>query len=163
MRIASFLVALAALVGLFFAMQRIGELERTLATPTGTVDDEHIELAVIMGRMQQYHQKLWAAGQAGNAQLAGFYLHELEEAMEEVVDAKAMEDGNDISALMRTYGISTVELLEKQLKEEGVAAMHANAELLANTCNSCHVSSGHAFIRIQVPTAVQFPDQVFQP
>jgi hypothetical protein len=79
------------------------------------------------------------------------------------VDAKAMEDGNDISALMRTYGISTVELLEKQLKEEGVAAMHANAELLANTCNSCHVSSGHAFIRIQVPTTVHFPDQDFAP
>lgn len=163
MRIASLLIALAALIGLFFAMQRIGELERRIGSREAGVGDKHIELAVVMGRIQRYHQKLWASGQAGNAELAAFYLHELEEAMEEVVDAQVVEDGIDISALMRTYGISTIELLEKKLKEEGVAALHADAELLVNTCNSCHISSGHAFIRIQVPTAVYFPDQRFEP
>lgn len=43
--------------------------------------------------------------QAGNAGLAAFYLHELEEAMEELVEAAVVDDGVDGSAQMRLFGL----------------------------------------------------------
>ena len=66
-----------------------------------------------MGRIQRYHQKLWLAGEAGNTELAKFYLHEMEEAMEEIAEGHVVEDSVDVSANMRTYGLATVELVEK--------------------------------------------------
>lgn len=128
-------------------------------------EEEHeaIELAVHMGRMQRFHQKWWAAGQAGNAELAGFYLHELEEEMEVIAEGSVVDDGVDVSAQMKIYGVPTIEALEKKLKEEGVKAMHDDAALLANSCTSCHMACGHPYIRIVPPTKVDFPDQDFLP
>lgn len=116
-----------------------------------------------MGRIQRYHQKWWASGHAGNAELAGFYLHEMEEAMEEIADAKVIDEGIDVSANMRTYGLAAIEALETKLNDQGVEAMHADAGLLANTCNTCHQVCDHPYIRIVPPTAVFFPDQDFSP
>lgn len=166
MRIVSLLVAIAAVVLAFIAMQRVDKLETLLAQPAQTAPEsgeEHFEVAVVMGRMQHYHQKWWASGQAGNAELAAFYLHELEEAMEEVVEAGVMDEGTDVSAAMRTYGLPALEELERLLKEEGVQAMHAKGAIMTNACNACHQATEHAYIRIQVPTEVFYPDQVFTP
>lgn len=124
-------------------------------------DEEHVEVAVYMGRIQTYHQKLWAAGEANNAELAAFYLHEMEEAMEEIAEGHVMEDGVDVSAQMRAYGLSMVGSFEQRLKEEGIAAIHKDATVLANTCNSCHVACGYPYIKVQVPTSVNYPDQDF--
>ena len=121
------------------------------------------ELAVYMGRIQRYHQKLRAAGEAGNAELAAFYLHEIGEVMEEVVEADIEEDGVRISPHMRSYGLSAVEAMERLLRNEGVASMHASSGLLAEACNACHAATGHAFIRIRIPEHVLFPDQDFSP
>jgi hypothetical protein len=126
--------------------------------------EEGIEVAVVMGRMERFHTKWWLAGGEGNAALAAFYLHELEEAMEEVAEAHVVEDnGVDVSANMRTYGLPVVKELERKLKEQGVAAMHADADVLVATCNSCHVATGHSFIRVQVPQGITFPGQDFRP
>lgn len=162
MRILSLVVALAALVLAFIAFQRVAEppAQQQVITPAAT---EHYEVAVVMGRMQQYHQKWWAAGQAANAQLAAFYLHELEEAMEEVAEAKVVDDGIDVSAAMRTYGLPALAELERLLKEEGVQAMHAKGAIMTNACNACHQATEHAYIRLQEPSQVLFPDQVFTP
>lgn len=124
---------------------------------------EHLEVAVYMGRIQQYHQKWWLAGKLGNAELAAFYLHEMEEAMEAIAEADAEEDGVKLKPLMESYGLATIERLEAKLKAEGVSAMHAEAGQLVMNCNACHAASGHPFIRIRVPESVSFPDQVFAP
>ena len=161
------LSALALLLAIFVWFREPQAAPAVLADrshePTAHEDHEEIEIAIYMGRIQRYHQKWWAAGQAGNAELAGFYLHEMEEAMEEIATARVMDEGVDVSAHMRTYGLAAVEALEKKLKEEGVAAMHADAGLLAKTCTTCHVECGHPYLRIVPPTAVHFPDQDFAP
>lgn len=165
-RLPLILSALALVVALF-SLVRTPEPTGTKApsqhAPEATEEHEEIEVAVHMGRIQRYHQKWWAAGHAGNAELAGFYLHEMEEAMEEIALARVVDEGIDISAHMRTYGLTTLEGLEKKLKEEGVAAMHADAGLLANTCTTCHVACGHPYLRIVPPTAVVIPDQDLAP
>lgn len=151
--------------------QRIASYEgsgRTEAAPAagdGHVHEkEDIEVAEIMGRMERHHAKWWLAGREGNAELAGFYLHELEEAMEELAEAHVVEDnGVDVSANMRTYGLPIVKELERKLKQEGVAAMHADADVLVATCNSCHVASGFPFIKVRVPSGAVFPGQDLRP
>ncbi|MBK9176642.1 MAG: hypothetical protein IPM46_09975 [Flavobacteriales bacterium] len=126
-------------------------------------NDGHFEVAVYMGRIQRYHQKWWLAGKMGNAELAGFYLHEMEEALEAIADADVEEDGVKLRPLVESYGLASIERLEAKLKAEGVAAMHADAGQLVLNCNACHVASGHSFIRIQEPDEVSFPDQDFAP
>lgn len=124
---------------------------------------EHLEVAVYMGRIQRFHQKWWLAGKSGNAELAAFYLHEMEEALEAIAEADVEEDGVKLRPLVESYGLATIERLEARLKADGVAAMHADAGQLVVNCNACHVASGYPFIRIQVPVEVHFPDQDFAP
>jgi hypothetical protein len=115
-------------------------------------------VAVVMGRIQACHQKLWASTQAGNAGLAAFYLHEGEEAMEELMEAAVVDDGVDGSAQMRLFGLPSLERLERKLRDEGVAAVHGAHEDLVVSCNGCHNACGYPFIRIKVPVAVDFPN-----
>ena len=163
-----FLLSLAAVLGVVFLFYRFSMLEQRPAKAAPAqhqVAEEHeeIEVAVFMGRIQHFHQKWWLAGKAGNAPLAKFYLHEMEEAMEEIADANITEDGVNVSEQMRTYGLTTVDHLSETLEKQGVEAMHAEAEMFANTCTSCHMATEHAYIRIKVPTEVSFPDQDFAP
>ena len=164
----SLLISMAALIGVVVLFYRLSSIKtEPVAADTGAVhagveaEEEHLEVAVIMGRMQRFHQKWWLAGKEGNAELAKFYLHELEEAMEEVAEAGVMDDGVDVSAAMRTYGLPTISQLENILAKEGVAAMHGQAEVMAGMCTGCHKATDHAYIRIKQPDAVSFPDQDF--
>jgi hypothetical protein len=125
--------------------------------------EEELEVAVVMGRIQRYHQKFWLSTRAGNSELAGFYLHEMEEAMEEIADAGIMENGLDLSALMRSHGLGVVEHLERTLMEKGMDALREEASMLPGSCNSCHAASGYGFIRIREPLDLVIADQVFEP
>jgi|GEM_PF-244176 len=172
----TFAIALAALVAVFLLWFTSngkdavthGAAQQQVQAPPATSGEqgegeEGIEVAVFMGRIQTYHQKLWAAGEAKNTDLAAFYLHEMEEAMESIADAHVIEDGVDVSAQMRVYGLDMVESFEARLRKDGIAAMHADGAVLANACNSCHMACGYPFIKVQVPTSVSYPDQVFTP
>ncbi len=172
MRRLPLLLSIAALALSLFLFYRLTVLEGRASAPkegpqAPVVDDEEeddeIELAVTMGRIQRFHQKWWLAGKSGNSELSKFYLHELEEAMEEVADAHVVDEGKDISAAMETYGLPEIARLEHLLEKEGVAAMHGQADMLAKTCTSCHAVTGHSYIRIVAPTDVSFPDQDFSP
>jgi hypothetical protein len=133
--------------------------------PTAPAGKHHedLRLGSIMGDMQRFHHKLWLAGEAGNTELAAFYLHELEETMELVADAGIVDDGHDVSALMRTHGLPVVGAMERKLKEEGIAALHADAPRLVEACNSCHAAAGHGYIHITLPTGAAYPGQEFAP
>ena len=112
-------------------------------------EEEHVEVAIQMGRIQRYYQKWWAAGRAENAELAKFYLHEMEEAMEVVSDGNVSNEGVYVSNFMRIYGEKAFEKLETMLKRGSFNAMLAQGHLLVANCNACHVASGNSFIRIK--------------
>ncbi len=165
------MIALVAVIVLFFQGSDVTTTPRTyspVAPPAmeGTTEagkEEHMEIAVVMGRIQRYHQKFWLATRAGNAPLADFYLHEMEEAMEEVAGAGIVEEGVDISSQMRTYGLSMTGHLRELLAKEGIQAMHNEAGSLVNSCNACHKTTGHEMIRIREPLDLVVPDQDMAP
>jgi hypothetical protein len=167
MKLLSLILSIVAIIGVVLVFQKIPA--HKTSDHASAVDaehhseEEHLEVAVVMGRIQRFHQKFWLSARAGNTDLVKFYLHEMEEGMEEVANAGIVEEGIDVSANMRAYGLKVVEHLEEVLEKEGVEAMTAQAELLVNSCNSCHKASGYEMIRIRVPQNVDFPDQDFAP
>ena len=63
------------------------------------MEHEELEVAVLMQRFQWNVNKLYFAGMAGNKPLAGFYLHELEESMEELAEHPIEENGQRLDDL----------------------------------------------------------------
>ena len=163
----SLIAAVAALAAVFYLMVRLGNTEKELAgmkaaaattTPAkvgGSEGAEEVELevAVYMGRIQQYAHKLWAAGTADNLLMAKFYLHEIDEAMEDLEHANIDDDGVPVSVHMKTYGINTVDAFADDMKANGLKDFEGQFSLLVNTCNSCHDKCGYPFLHIAVPTS----------
>ncbi|MGJ3236163.1 hypothetical protein [Marivirga sp.] len=64
--------------------------------------EEGYELAKAMGYLQLYSHKLYLAGKKENWQLSKFYAHEIGETIEEIENAKVVDEGYDISKLVGT-------------------------------------------------------------
>ena len=129
--------------------------------PNTEVHTEEPELAIYMGRLQLYMNKLYFAGINQNDALAAFYIHELEEALEEIVAAKIVDEGIDISMNTQLFGLNQLENFEKQIENKSTDFNDAYA-LLVKSCNNCHAVSKHPFIVIKEPTNPVFDNQVYE-
>jgi hypothetical protein len=125
-------------------------------------EHEAYEVAIVMGRMHLYFDKLWFAGKAQNWELAGFYAHEIEESLEELIEAKVVEDGVEISKLAEIMTESPFKELEGAVKKQALPDFEAAYTRMVNTCNQCHQTTKHGFIRIQRPERAVFSSQVFE-
>lgn len=105
-------------------------------------------LAVQMERMQTYTHKLQLSVAARNAALAGFYLHELQETAEFIVEHIESYDNQPIGKLTEQMLLPAVELLEDVVDDADWAASELRFAALLNACNGCHLVSGHGGIRI---------------
>lgn len=119
------------------------------------------DLASAMGRLQVYLDKLWHAGVASNADLAEFYRHEMEEVMEDLIEAKIEHGGHDISLRIQQMALPAVEAmpLNKGFTPEDFERGFMN---LMNACNSCHQITDYGFVRIQVSEVPIYNNQLFQ-
>ncbi|MDQ3102124.1 MAG: hypothetical protein M3R08_12100 [Bacteroidota bacterium] len=167
----AFIFSIIALIGVVLIFQKVSGIDppanrSTLASASleNEAHEEEIEVAIIMGRIQRFHQKFWIAARAQNAPLAQFYLHEMEEAMEEIADAQLHDDGVDISTNMRTYGLAMNKHLQTILENQGVDQLLTGSGSLVKACNSCHVASGYEMIKIRIPPEdLTIPDQDMLP
>lgn len=123
--------------------------------------DEEYELAVTMGRMQIYMNKLWFAGKRGNWDLAGFYIHETEECMEEIESKNLKEEGVELSSAIKDWGLNPLSELEKTIKDKDSKLFLNKYSLMVANCNSCHVATQKSFIKITEPTTPVFTNQVY--
>ncbi len=137
--------------------------EKTAVTsePQEHEEDEEIELAVYMNRLQLYTNKLWFAAKNQSWELALFYLEETEETMEEVAEQKIMEDGIRIDEQMNTWGIPAIEPLEKALESKELKSIELEYTNLITNCNGCHTATKHSFIKIKTPESPVFTNQVY--
>ncbi len=128
-------------------------------------DDDHeedeIEVAVVMSHIQRHANKLFFAGNNANWPLAKFYVHELEESMEEIEDGHIVEDDINISKLMKAMGIPALEVLEDAIEQKNATEFNSAYINLVNNCNSCHQGSGHPYIVIINPTTPALDNQQF--
>lgn len=114
---------------------------------------------MFMGYMQKFHEKLGLAGNNENWELANFYLHELEETVE---DIEEMHPDRNETLLLSQMLPSQIELVEDAVEEKDLATFKEAYIQLTATCNSCHASTGYEFIEIQVPDKSSYPSQLFK-
>ena len=125
-------------------------------TPSG--DNVAPTLGDIMGTTQLRHFKLWYAGKLKNWELAGYELGQIDDSF---VNA---------ARLYLNIPIEMINMIDKPLTALGEAikakdgAKFGNAFTdLTNACNACHQAAHVGFIRIQIPTASPFSNQIFEP
>ncbi|MCS6968043.1 MAG: hypothetical protein RMJ44_05190 [Cytophagales bacterium] len=116
-----------------------------------------------MVQLQTYHAKLYFAGAAKNWELAAYYVHELEEALEEVQKFHPVHEGIKVGQLVEAIALPSVEKVEEAISQKDVVAFSTAFERLTLSCNQCHQSAGKSFIRILVPQNTGLPNQDFRP
>ncbi len=112
-----------------------------------------IELGDEMHKLGRRMGVLWYAGQAGNTELGMYELHEMLEVINTIVEADPIENGVQLAGVLN--GLKQTQLLAvgAALETRDKAAFEAAYQDTVATCNGCHQSIKHAFIKIQVPTA----------
>jgi len=105
-------------------------------------------LAVQMKDMQYWTHKLGLSVDAENTALVGFYVHELEEAVADLIASIESYDGHAISQLTRTMLLPEVEQLERIVDGGDWAAARNAFSAVIQTCNVCHEATEHGYIVI---------------
>jgi type II secretory pathway component PulL len=123
----------------------------------------HNELLAYMGYFQRFADKLYFAGKEQNWELAEFYTEELEETAEKLANGNIEDEGVNLSALVPSVLLPSIEPLEKAIKAKDSKAFQENYVLLVNSCNKCHTLAKHPFIRVAVPTSPTHGNQVYRP
>lgn len=122
--------------------------------------NEDIEVVHYMQRIQFFHLKLYFAGKANNNELVKFYLHEIEEEMEALEQARITDDDINISRSIKQIGLPALENFEN-----GYKSNPQNFELLfadfTQACNTCHTAVKYPEIKIKVPEFNPFSNQEF--
>ncbi len=122
-------------------------------TQTSANEEEMEEYPILetMGYYQRFSNKLWLAGINESWELADFYTHELEEVTEQLVDGNVIHDDYNISNLTEEMLLPKIERVEEAIRKKDQVLFLENYELMISSCNLCHKSTRHDFIKITVP------------
>lgn len=112
---------------------------------------QEIELAEKMMYLHRFSEKLYFAGKKQNWELAEFYLEELEETAERIVQAKKIEDGINISAQMSEMLIPKIKDLEEIVKKQNAKGFEGAYKSMIMNCNGCHMATRHGFVKVREP------------
>lgn len=115
-------------------------------------------IGFFMGRIQTFHEKLGLSINGKNVDLANFYIHELEESIEDLTE---MHEGRKETQLIHSL-IPPIELIEDALESKDFVAAKDAYLQLTNSCNACHKSLDFEFIVIKTPTENRFTTQDFE-
>jgi hypothetical protein len=104
-----------------------------------------------MGYYQRFSQKLWLAGKNKNWELADFYTHELEEVTERLIEGDVIHDDYNLSNLSEQMLLPKIEKVEEAIRQKDEVLFLDNYKLMISSCNLCHNTTKHNFIRITIP------------
>lgn len=156
------LLALVALIVAAIALVIALDAKKA-ARPEVVADPEDFELGAAMGNMQRFTEKLHFAGQAGNWALADFYLHEIDEMAETIIEAKVVDEGVKVGELMKAMLPPSIASVREAIQSRDPAEFASRYEGLLSSCNACHTSTRHAFVKIVVPKEPTYQNQDFSP
>ncbi len=118
-----------------------------LLSPINIKADGDVGLIDLMRNFQYFTHKVGLSIRGGNAELADFYMHEIEENLAQV--AKIDEyDGHPVGELSVGMLTPVVEGVGTQLDNNDLdGALQAYTGLI-NACNACHLVTEHGFIKV---------------
>jgi len=109
-------------------------------------------LGELMGQMQYYTVKLGLSLQYKNQPLASFYMNEVNETYQDIVDKKITNGTFNISDMIQQLLSSSKDRMEKVIAKNDTANFEDSYRALVNSCNNCHRETNHAFIVTQEPS-----------
>lgn len=115
-----------------------------------------------MGQLQVMSHKAHLSVEARNAELAEFYLHELDETMEGIEQEVATYDGFPVGAMTTQLLSPRIEALDEAVEANDWEAAGAASRELFEACNSCHRATEHGYIVVE-PSSVNPYAQSFEP
>ena len=125
-------------------------LGASLYASPGVTSEAHggVDLVSNMSRLQYFTHKLGLAVSAGNKELQGYYVHEVEEVVEDLSEIRDF-DGIPISDLVNTLLMPKLADVERSVKSGDAAAADGAYEAMLNACNRCHQTANRPYIRIE--------------
>jgi hypothetical protein len=112
-----------------------------------------------MSSIQVHHAKLWFAGINENWELAGFEIHEIEEALEDL--QKFCTDRPEAKEI-KIMNLP-MDSVSAAIQNKNLGSFKKSYTLLTNTCNNCHKVTQHEFNIVTIPAAVPVSNQSFKP
>lgn len=122
-----------------------------LALPLAAAASEgegDVELVDNMSQLQYFSHKAALSIDAENRQLVDFYVHELEEMLEQTESIESY-DGHPIGELAGAMLGPAVEDLEDALDEGEWPAINEAYDGMINSCNACHQATEHGYIKVE--------------
>ncbi len=120
-------------------------------------------LGEFMLQTQTRHLKLWLAGNAGNWELADYEIDELKEGLEDAAKYVPSYKGTPVGPMIESTIMKPIEEVEAAIRARDRGKFTTAFDKLSAACNTCHTAANRAFIVVQRPTGVQFPNQAFAP
>ncbi len=155
--------AATILAGLAFLLSLVALVVAWQKGGSGAAEEKRYEVAPAMGDMQRFAEKLYFAGAAGNWPLADFYLHEIEETTAEIIKENVVDEGVPVGAFMRTMFPPSLEGVEGAIRARNAQQFAPAYEAMLSSCNACHQSTGHGFVKITTPRQMTYENQDYRP
>jgi hypothetical protein len=112
-----------------------------------------------MSGIQAHHSKLWFAGQNKNWKLAGFEVHEIMEAVEDIQKFQTERKESQMIGMINP----PLDSINNAIQQKNSALFKTSYTLLTNTCNNCHRASAFEFNVVKIPDRQPFSNQDFKP
>jgi hypothetical protein len=117
----------------------------------------------LMAELGQRHATLWFAGAAENWALADYYLHELEELIEDIEELHPVYREVPVAELLGEMTHPAVDGIEDAVWGADLEAFVRGYDELTRACNACHVASDRGALVIQRPSAPPLTNIRFEP
>lgn len=125
--------------------------------------EEEPELARYMIRVQRWSHKVALSVRARNQPLADFYLHELEETVASIQSDVPSYEGYSIAKQTKQIFVPSLDALDAAVDAADWPVANARLREMAHSCNQCHRTTGHGFIRVRFDSLSNPFAQSFEP
>ena len=111
------------------------------------IADGDVGLIDLMGNFQVFTHKAGLSIRAGNAELADFYMHEIEENLEATGEIDEY-DGFPVGELAVGMLTPATENVGSKLDAGDMDGALEAYQQLINACNACHLATDHGYIKL---------------
>jgi hypothetical protein len=116
-----------------------------------------------MTQMQLITHKLAYAIDYENEALVDFYIHELEELTEDIIESGMIYHGYPVAELTESMLEPAIERLEEAVEVSDWNGIKNQFRVLVNSCNSCHAATDYPHIIITERSEINPFNQRFEP
>ncbi len=121
------------------------------------------DLGDLMEVTQLRHFKLWYAGRSKNWALASYEVGQIRKSFEAAAKYYPKFAGSDIAEMIRSESYGPLDGLKAAIERHDSADFGSEFKKLTDACNECHRATKFDFLKVRVPTASPFSNQLFPP